>query len=162
MGGFSSVMTGLSLVGNLIGGYAQDNADYRAQKAQQEENYRYAVDQAAAKREQVRLQGEADEATRQAALKRSVARQRASYGASGIASSEGSGRAVLLGLFDESEDERRRREELDKLRYHAIESDLAHERNRNVLSLSAQRDRKNIAQIIGLTKTAGGAGKLLD
>ena len=52
---------------------------------------------------------------------RAVARQRANFGSSGISSDSGSGQAVLLGLFDETEDELARREQLDNLRNRALD-----------------------------------------
>lgn len=161
MGGFSSVMTGLSMVGNLIGGVSDNNAQYRAMQAQQNANYAFAQQQAAHQRAEMELKARSDEETRQAALKRAVARQRTAYGATGLSGVDGSGRAVLLGLFEESEDEKRRREELDRLRYSAIDSELAHKRTVNMLDLSAKRDRNNIATITGLAKTAGGIGGLM-
>jgi len=162
MGSFSNVMTGLSLVGNLVGGFADDRADYSAMRAQQDASYAHAQQQAALQRAEIERKADADEQARQAALKRAVARQRAAYGSSGIAAADGSSRAVLLGMFEESEDEKRRRKELDRLRNSAIDSDLAYRRNVNILNASAARDRNNINALTGLAKGVGQAVKLID
>lgn len=161
MAGFTSVLTGLSMVGNLVGGFTGDRADNRAYINQQNANFAYAQQQAAQQRAELEQKATADEESRQAALKRAVARQRSLYGSGGIASTDGSARAVLLGLFEESEDEKVRRENLDRLRYSAIDSDLAHRRNINMLNVSAARERNNIATITGLAKAAGAASKLI-
>ena len=75
--------------------------------------------------ERIALQSAQDEQDRRAALKRAVARQRASFGASGLNQNSGSSQAVLLGMFDENEDELAQREQLDTLRNRALELDNA-------------------------------------
>lgn len=161
MAGFTSVMTGLSMVGNLVGGFAGDRADNRAYIDQQNANFAYAQQQAAHQRAELEQRAAADEESRQSALKRAVARQKSLYGSGGIASGDGSARAVLLGLFEESEDEKMRRENLDRLRYSAIDSELGHRRTVNMLNVSAAKERNKIATITGLDKAAGTTAKLI-
>lgn len=84
----------------------------------------------------------AEEIKRIAALKRAVSRQRAVFGGQGVSPDEGSAEAVLLGLFEESETEKKQREQGDVLRMQAIESGLAGVRRRNLLEetqLAAQQ-----------------------
>ncbi|HRQ60224.1 MAG TPA: transporter, partial [Alphaproteobacteria bacterium] len=73
-----------------------------------------------------------------------VARQRAAYGGSGISSSGGSAEAVLLGLFDESEDDLRRREQLDGLRNTAIDLDTSQTRAVNVLQATQLAEKNKL------------------
>ena len=88
-----------------------------------------------------------EEEKRRKALKRAVARQRASFGASGLSSGDGgSAQAVLLGLFDESDDERAERERFDALRTQAIDLNTANQNSLNVLQRSQLRERQNLAR----------------
>jgi colicin import membrane protein len=76
---------------------------------------------------------EASESERRSALRRAVARQRVSFGASGIDATGGSGEAVLLGLINNSEDEASQRRRTDALREQALTQDLSNLRQQNLL-----------------------------
>jgi hypothetical protein len=80
---------------------------------------------------------------RRRALKRSVARQRASFGSNGVSGGTGSSRAVLLGMFEESEDERQDREALDNLRSRTLDQNAEQQKSINVLQRTqlAERNR---------------------
>ncbi len=169
MAGFTGVLSGISMVSNLIGGMTglsddahYDEAAYKATQARQQAEYQNALQKAAMERAKIEQDAEAAEATRQAALKRAIARQRALFGASGIASGDsGSSQALLLGLAEESEEERQHREALDTLRYQALDSDLAHRRRVNVLELGALRDKQNIGKATAYADVIGSSANIL-
>lgn len=81
----------------------------------------------------VAKQQEADEQSRQRALRASMASQRARFGASGLSPEEGSAEAVLLGMFSESEEESAQRIERDALRQRAIDTNGGFTSGRNLL-----------------------------
>ncbi len=86
----------------------------------------------------------AAEDERRAALRRAVARQRTQFGASGIGNAGGgSAEAVLLGLFDESEEELASRERLDNLRNQALDLSVAQSNSLNVLQRSQLQQRQD-------------------
>lgn len=117
-------------------------------KAQQDLQMARAHQDAALERQKIALDASQSEEKRRAALKRAVARQRASFGAQGVSSSGGgSSQAVLLGLFDETEDELRRRDELDNLRFSAIDQDLAQQGSLNVLQRTQLAERNKLADL---------------
>lgn len=93
-------------------------------------------------REKIAADTEAAEASRRAALKRAVARQRASFASRGLGAESGSTEAILLGLFEESDDERQERERLDTLRSRAIEQDLGQRQSLNVLQRTQLKARQ--------------------
>lgn len=107
-----------------------------------------AVEQANFQRQEIEIDTQAAEQQRRAALKRAVARQRASFGGAGISSNGGSSEAVLLGLFDESEEERVTRESLDNLRLQSIDSNLANISRVNTLERTQTESRNNLNQNI--------------
>ena len=146
------VIQGLSAVSgivNAVNGYGeqksqQDQALKELQQKQQEE-LRATQEDAALEREKIKLEADTAEKERQSALKRATARQRAQYGSSGIdTNSSSSAQAVLLGLYDESEQDRQEREALDNLRYKALDSEIAQQKRLNVLQQTQLRERNKI------------------
>lgn len=132
---------------------AQQRLALRQLKAQQAAQARDQTEQAALSREKLRAEADAAEKERLAALRRAVARQRAAFGASGIDSGDGSSEAVLLGLFEETDEDRTQRERLDNIRNRALNQDLAAQNRLNVLQVSQLRQRQQLeraaAGIIG-------------
>ena len=99
--------------------------------------------QTALERERITAQAQIDEAQRRDALKRAVARQRARFGSSGIGNAgNGSAQAVLLGLFDETEEELAQRERLDGLRHSALDLDVASQQSLNVLQRTQLQEKQ--------------------
>lgn len=98
-------------------------------------------------RQEIALQSQQDEEERQASLRRAVSRQNARFGASGVSTGGGSSQAVLLGLFEESEEEKARREELDTLRFTALDQDLGQQQSLNVLQRTQLQERQNIQRL---------------
>jgi hypothetical protein len=92
----------------------------------------------------MRLEKESDERRRKAALKRAMAKRTAEFGASGTGSSGGSAQALLLGLFEESDEEREEREKLDNLKSKALDTGLANRRSINVLQRSQLAQRQQL------------------
>lgn len=100
--------------------------------------------EAALKREELAASLQIDEENRKAALRRAVARQRASFGSSGLGNqSGGSSQAVLLGLFDETEDELAERKRLDALRSQALDLSISNKSALNVLQQTQLQERQN-------------------
>lgn len=100
-------------------------------------------------RQKMAADATAAESSRQAALRRAVARQRASFGAQGLGAtpSDGSGRAVLLGLFEESEDDLVQREKLDSLRSKALDLGFSQQRGINTLERAQLKERQRLDRI---------------
>ena len=83
-------------------------------------------------------------ASRRAALKRAVARQKAIFGSRGLGAESGSTEAILLGLFEESDDEKQDRNRLDTLRSQVIEQDLGQRKSLNVLQRTQLKARQKL------------------
>ncbi len=111
---------------------------------------------AAQGRKKIALDASNAEEKRKAALKRAVSRQRANFGAQGIGNGVGSSQAVLLGLFEESDDERTRREGLDNLRLNAIDQDLNSRKSLNILQRTQLEERNKLSTISALNGTLSG------
>ncbi len=164
LSGIAPVIQGLSIVSGLVdtvSGYndqseAQDLALKELQQKQQAE-LRVAKENAALEREKIKLESESAEKERRDALKRATARQRAKFGASGIdTNAGGSAQAVLLGLFEESEEERQEREALDNLRLNALDTDLAQRKRLNVLQQTQLKERQKLSNVSNANSFAQG------
>lgn len=145
-GTLSSAVGAVNSIGSTLGitearAEEQRRDELRAQQdlalaqlqAEQKLGTRQAQSDAALDREKIALDAQSAEDERRKALKRAVARQRASFGSSGVGSAGGSSEAVLLGLFEESEDEKQKRENLDNLKRSAIDQDLQNRTATNTL-----------------------------
>jgi len=125
----------------------QDNAQSLAlaQLSQQQKlSEAQSAQDAALQRVEIQANAEEDARVRRAALKRAVARQRAQFGSSGVDMSDGSSEAVLLGLFQESDDEQAARNRLDNLRFQALDQNLLQQSSSNVLSLTQAQERNKL------------------
>ncbi|MEC7028226.1 MAG: transporter, partial [Pseudomonadota bacterium] len=98
-------------------------------------------------REKLAAEAKNAEENRLSALRRAVARQRASFGATGLSANEGSAEAVLLGLFEETDQDRQQRERLDTLRNRALDNDLASTQSLNVLQRSQLAQQQRLERI---------------
>lgn len=151
-------------LGNFIGGVAKAaassyidtlagslNAGQYQQRRQNDEALRQlqqrqvleqkqSREKAALERQKLALDTAEAEEKRREALKRAVARSNASFAGRGLSSSTGgSADAILLGLFEESEEARLQRENLDRLRTIALDQELTRQQQRNLLELNQQR-----------------------
>ncbi len=107
-----------------------------------------AAQQAALRLQQQQAETQSAEERRQRALRSAVAKQRASFGGSGISSAGGSAEAVLLGLFDESEEELAQRQRLAQLSSAALSQGLAEQRSLNILQATQLQERQNLARAV--------------
>jgi hypothetical protein len=96
-------------------------------------------------RQQMDLQATQEDESRQQALRRAVARQKAQFGSQGVgANNGGSGQAVLLGFFDETEDERAKREQIDAVRSSALDLNMSQKRGLNLLQATQLAQRQKL------------------
>lgn len=125
----------------------RDQQDFALTQLQQQQalNLRLAEQNTEQERQRLAEQTRQDNEARQAALRRAVARQRVQFGASGVGSNGGSSQAVLLGLFDESEEDQENRQRLDNLRNNALDQDLSQVRARNVFESTQAAQRNQLA-----------------
>lgn len=148
----SSAIRILNVADTLFTNYGSEQREYRQLEDIKNLELQQQRERAALEKEKIRLDAQTAEEQRQAALRRAVARQRAQYGASGVSSGDGSARAVLLGLFDESEEELSQRTALDTLKSRAIDQGVSQQQRINTLQLTQlrQKDRLGTAgKIIG-------------
>lgn len=127
---------------------AQQDLALRQLQAQQGLSESHAANAAALQKQNMALAASTAEAARRDALRRAVSRQNAQFGAQGLDATDGSGEAVLLGMFEESEAEKTQREKLDKLRGQAIESQLEEEKRINVLQRTQLQERQNLQRAL--------------
>ena len=141
----SASNTILGGVQSLSGSGDKDDLALEQLKQQQALQEKQLRQNAALEKQQIALDAAQAENDRKQALKRAVARQRAQFSGQGISSAgTGSSQAVLLGLFEESDEERRKREDLDTLKTAAIDQDLAQNRALNVLQRTQLAERQKL------------------
>lgn len=171
MGGLTSLagaaMQALSIANTVVGAvdrYKDKSGTqaYDQQKAINDLRLKQDAERAALEKEKIRLDAEQAESARQSALRRAVARQRARFGASGISSNSGSAQALLLGLFDESEDDLNQRTALDTLKAAAIDQGLTQQQRINTLQLTQLRERNRMKSYGAGLSLAQDLGGLLD
>ncbi|MFA5592581.1 MAG: transporter [Micavibrio sp.] len=151
MGGLSSfantAMQAVNLAGNIMGvvnAYQSGRNDYRDSRDLRALELQQQAERAAMEQQKIALDAQGAESERRAALRRAVARQRARYGAGGTGSYDGSAQAVLLGLFDESDEEAQRRTALDTLRTRALDQGIAQRQSINTLQLTQMKERERL------------------
>jgi hypothetical protein len=138
-----------------------DNSRARAQsglaleqlQARQAQEYREAQEKAVLEKDRINANAAEAERLRKNALKRAVARQRAAFGASGVQAGNGSSEAVLLGLFDESEEEKKSREKMDRLRNLSLDQGLSTLRSANTLTRTHLAQRQKLANNLSSLET---------
>jgi hypothetical protein len=133
----------------------QNELALRQLQQQQSQQQQIAAQNAAFDRQEIVLQAEKAEKERRAALKRAVARQRASFGGAGVSSGGGSSEAVLLGLFQESEEEKLNREKLDGLRLQTLDQNLSSQSRVNTLKRTQLAERQKINDTTSTIDTIG-------
>lgn len=124
---------------------AQQDLALAQLQAQQQIGERQAAQNAALERAHITEAATEAERARRAALKRAVARQKVSLASQGISGADdGSAEAILLGMFQESEDDRVARSRLDGLREQALGMDLAQRQALNILQRSQLAERQRL------------------
>lgn len=168
MGAIQSVLGAAQLISQgigLVSGVANSEISRRQSQesqdlalkqlqAQQSLQERQLAAQNALDKEKIAAQTAQSEADRKSALRRAVARQRANFGSQGVGSGTGSSQAVLLGLFDESDAERQKREQLDALRYTALDQEFAQAKSQNVLQRTQLAERNKLDDLASNNKFA--------
>lgn len=100
-------------------------------------------------REKIEADTKAAEDKRHAALRRAMARQNVQFASQGISSSDsGSTQAVLLGLFDESDDDRAERSRIDELRNRALNQDVSARSRLNILQQSQLQEKQRLERAL--------------
>ncbi|HYH18037.1 MAG TPA: hypothetical protein VD995_05410 [Azospirillum sp.] len=89
-------------------------------------------------------QAEADERRRRDALRRAMARSRASLGGQGVSAADGSGEAILLGLVNETDTEGKEAARVDQLKRQAIQQEIDNRRRRNLLEQAQLAERQRL------------------
>lgn len=115
--------------------------------------------QNALERDKLNAQSRQAETERLNALKRAMARQRANFGAQGVGTGAGSSQAVLLGMFDESADELRAREEMDALKNRALDLGVSQNESLSLLQRTQLQERQKIDR---LSSVAGRADNVIN
>ena len=126
---------------------SQQDLALRQLTAQQDLDAQQATQGAALERQKIATAALTGEQARRAALRRAVARQRAQFGGSGLTGGEGSTEAVLLGLFEESEQDKATSTRLDTLRNAALDQSLNDRQALNVLQWAQLQERHSLARI---------------
>lgn len=159
------IQQGVSLFNSTLSSEVSTRRDQNAQalalrqlQEQQQADLLSAREQAALDRQQIALNAEIAEENRRRALKRAVARQRANFGAQGVGSGAGSSQAVLLGLVNESDEEREQRERLDALRNNAINQDLSQQVRLNTLQRTQLQQRNDLNNLTYGAQRIGNVG----
>lgn len=120
------------------------NSEYQQLLNRQNEEWSSVQTSADTQVQQIRQSAAADEAERQAALKRSQATARAKLGAGGVGAQDGSGRAVLLGQQAAKEAQTAARTQTDQSRLQAIQADLDNRRRVNLLAQAELAERQRL------------------
>lgn len=149
LGLFKTVGTVASVLSatNVINNRSAD-ASLRHLQDKQKLEERNATQSANLSRQQLQAQTAEAEAKRRNDLKRAVARQRASFGGAGISSNGGSSEAVLLGLFDESEEQRANRERLDNIRFATLDQQLGNTKRVNTLERTQAESKNSLSRTL--------------
>ena len=123
---------------------AQQDQALKQLKQRQQQEQQARRQEAELEREEINTEQQQAEDERRDALRRAAARQRAEFGASGVSSDDGSAEAVLLGQFEETEEDIQKREELDNLRKRALDQNLNQRRRQNVLERTQLAERQRL------------------
>lgn len=165
MGSLTPVITGLTTITTAISAadrlinvtqdfgrnpYKEQQKALRAEQemvlrqltARQAAEEQQALAEARIQKDKIAADAQANEQKRRAALRRAVARQRVAFGGSGFSGGDGSSEAVLLGLFEESEQDKAASMRLDSLRNAALDQSLDEKRTLNVLQRSQLQERQ--------------------
>ena len=126
---------------------AQQNLAMRQLQQQQSLSQQQATAKSASDRAQIALDAKQTEDARRTALKRAIAKQNVNFGASGVSKS-GSGEAVLLGLYNEADDDLNYNKSLDQLRYNAIDRGLYNAQQNNILKRNQLSEQQRLQRVV--------------
>ena len=161
--GLTTLTTAVSAADKLIGvtrNFARDPYESQRQalrsqqdlalaqlSAQQNLDQQQAIAEADLQRQKIATDALSSDQKRRAALRRAVAKQRTQFGGSGLTGGDGSTEAVLLGLFEESEQDKATSTRLDTLRSAALDQSLNDRQALNVLQRAQLQERQSLARI---------------
>ena len=130
----------------ILGNDDQRSSQQALHQLQQQQNLQeiQAQQKAALEKQEITAKAANAEKERRAALKRAVARQRVQFGASGVSAGDGSSEAVLLGMFEESDEERQSRERLDNIKLQAIDQNLVNQKRVNTLERTQLAEKSRL------------------
>ena len=177
MGGLSSAVSGLNSVASVVGTVnslannvnalsgnlqheqekalaAQQDLALSQLKTQQAAALKAQTASVALQQQQLSAQAKAASDAQTLTLQRAVARQRAAFGADGVSSGDGSGQAVLLGLYDDAATQAGDDDAVTNLKAAALDRGLADSQASNVLELTQLQQKQNLAR--QLLKKEGG------
>lgn len=145
MGGLTSLGTmfgTLGQVANMTSGVRKNYTDYRnvtagydLAKRKYEEKERDITEKATLNARERQAKREEDIRNRRNTLKRSVAEQQARFSGQGIDTTDGSGEAVLMGLYKDSSEKKTYEDRLNKVNDEKAAQENASQRRINLLSL---------------------------
>jgi colicin import membrane protein len=149
LGGITTAVTTIDRTMQMIGDFGEDSQRRQQEQAlrhlqeNQRLEYEHLTQKNAQGRAEIALNAELAEKERRESLRRAVSRKRAEFGSSGIGSASGSAEAVLLGMFEESKEERETREQLDTMRSRALDLNESQKKSLNLLQATqlAQKQR---------------------
>lgn len=123
----------------------EQNLALKQLKALQKNQTAAAQQNAALERSKISAETEQIEKDRQAALRRAVARQNNMLASKGFSTSDGgSAEAILLGLFEESEEEKASRQKYDTLRQQALDLGLSQKKSANILARQQLKEKQEL------------------
>jgi hypothetical protein len=128
----------------------QDTVDRKKVEQNNALALQQAQAQAALQKQGNALQALQDETARKSLLARTIARQRAEYGGDGLSSGDGSASVVVQGLFDESDEQRKLREQSTALKDSAIDLTLSGKSQTNLLQQAQLQQQQAINRITDL------------
>lgn len=121
MGAVTPVISAVGALSSVAGGLV--TAKQRSDTVRQDADLQ---------KQSIKAQSQAEKEQRQAALRRAVARRRALFSANNV-SMDGSGEAVLLGLYEETDEDLKKRDELDRIRQSSINNASSYAQTRSLL-----------------------------
>ena len=146
MGGITSVASAAVQTLGAVNSYQNNSGVREARQTKEKLNLenQQIQQKSILEKEQLNLKSQEDEKQRQRSLRAAIARRKASLGGQGVGSSDGSGNAVLLGIYDETEEERSDRQKTDNLRTKIIDTELDQKRRVNTLQLAQLKEKNRI------------------
>ena len=146
VGTVTAIDSTLNTLGALGGKQQQDQQNLALQQLKDRQALELKIQkrQAQADKEKIYANAQSAEQERLKALKRAVASRKAKYGAQGISTNNGSAEAVLLGLFEETEDDANAAQRLDAIKLGAIDQELKNQKALNLLQVSQLKQQYDL------------------
>ena len=156
LGTLTKTLGALETISSTVDTFSgRDEKIYRARQDQAmrqlQQNQAQSMQETQAKaesqRQELAIKAEEESKRRRNALRRAVARQNVKRGAGGISTS-GSNEAILLGLYNDAEEDKSYASALDSLRYNSIDQNLSNLQSRNILSRTQLAEKQRLDRAI--------------